>query len=166
MYVQQEAASCANHILCGRPNGASSLLFGFVSRGWGHLCSVCAVWQCVFVHLFVRVCMHVCVSIVHPSPQLETTTSCVVAVDNGNMVRLPPALLAPTSASYNFTCLSTNTNSHTVMLVFSPRKVRRAGRHGYAFKRIPCWRRIWNLTQPVKVINCMNKFPFWKGSSS
>lgn len=49
------------------------------------------------------VCLFICLclTIVHPAPQLETATSCVVAAD---VARLLPALLAPTSASYNFTC--------------------------------------------------------------
>lgn len=46
---------------------------GFVSHGWGHLCPACAVSVCVPVHY-----LFVCVRIVCPPPQLESTTSCVV----------------------------------------------------------------------------------------
>lgn len=136
-------------------------LFGFVSHGWGHPCPVCAVWQCVFVHLFVRACMCVCVREHCPSIS-PIRNHHILCCGCGQWLGFHQHCLLPHPPL--LTSHVKHQHSHTVTLVFSPWKLRRAGRHGYAFNRIPCWPRIWNLAQPVTVINCMNKFPFWKSS--
>lgn len=82
IYEQQEVATGAKQI--------TSSVVGKIFAYWFCLTWMRSPMSCL-CSLSVCVCsLFVCVCIVHPPPQLESTTSCVVVRDNENRTRLPP----------------------------------------------------------------------------
>lgn len=109
IYEQQEVTTGAKQITSWVVDQTGRCLFCLLVLSHMDEVSSCPVG--VYVCSFARVC------IVHPSPQLETTTSCVVVGDNGNKTRLPPELTDPTSASWMFTCYAARPTKQTQVIV-------------------------------------------------